>query len=146
MTHLGDFSVTTKKFFHIHPLPSSRQRKVLKALHFYSPTKGPAQNFKVQLLILWALKELPCSLWNDTFVPSNISVVVYAEFFINGGRTFSGTHWLSSIRSTEWKLTIPSHSKPRLLLPVVQPVVLGVVTDDWDADQENFHYFIRPKR
>jgi len=45
MTHLGDFAVTTKQFFHIHPSPSSTQRKVLKALNFYSPTKGFSTEF-----------------------------------------------------------------------------------------------------
>lgn len=145
MTHLGDFAVTTEKCFHTHPSPSSRRTKVLKALHFYSPTEGPAQNFKVQMLILWALKELPCPLWNDTFVPSSICCCS-CRGFLNGGRTFSGTRSLSSVRGAEWKLTMTGRSEPRLLLPVVRPVVLGVVTDDWDADQENFHYFIKPKR
>ena len=145
MTHLGDFAVTTKQFFHIHPSPSSTQRKVLKALHFYSPAKGFSTEFSgsngyslsSEGTIMFSMKWHLCS---------QISVDIYAEFFLNGGWTFSGTHSLSSIRSTEWKFTITSHRKPRFLLPIVKPVVLGVVTDDWDADQENFHYFIRSER
>lgn len=148
MTHPSDFAPTTKKVFaHIpHPLPM--KERFLKALHFfYSPMKGLAQYFKIQGLTYPFCLEA-------TFmytVKQHLSSLKYPflfmqNFFLNGGLTFSSTLSLSSIHSKEWESTITSHVKPRLLLPIVKPVVLGVVTDDWDSDQENFHYFIRPNR
>lgn len=109
------FSHTSLTFFHTKKGP--------KGLEFLFPNKRLQHRifrFKWLFFKLWRNNHV---LYEMTPLFPQISVDVYAEFFLNGGWTFSGTHSLSSIRSTEWKFTITSHSKPRLLLPVVKPVV-----------------------
>lgn len=65
-------------------------------------------------------------------------------WFFSSDSAFSNNLSFSNIHSKEWELTITSPIT-RLLLPIVKPVVLGVARgDDWDSDQENFHYFISP--
>lgn len=135
-----------KKGFCTRPSPSA-MKEVLKALHiFILWWKASHSILRLKSLSFVFRSNFHVYCETDTFLPSNIPFCLCRIFFLNDGLTFSSTLSLSSIHSKEWESTITSHVRPRLLLPIVKPVVLGVVSDDWDSDQENFHYFIRSNR